>query len=111
MYDFLKRLKDRQLDMHFPVAEITTWCRQHLARTAGPTYRILDIGLGTGRELNAIRDSCKEYAPELYGVESREDHLRAREADGITASRVDIERQALPYQDQFFDIVLSSHVI
>jgi SAM-dependent methyltransferase len=111
MDGYLKRLKDRHMDLHYPVEELARWCREHLARAAGPTYRILDVGLGSGRDLKAIRGACLEYAPELYGIENREDWVREHASGGIATCRLDIEREALPFPDGFFDIVLSNQVI
>jgi SAM-dependent methyltransferase len=111
MYNYLKQLKNRHYDLHFPVEDLASWCRDHLQQTAGPVYRILDIGLGTGRDLKAIANACREHTLELYGVESRQSWVEQRRADGIATVGLNIEREALPYQDEFFDIVLSNQVI
>ena len=111
MYKFVKQWKNRHDDLHFPTEDLASWCRDHLRRSSGPVYRMLDIGLGTGRDLKAIARSCPEYVLELYGVESRQTWVEQRRADGIATSRLNIEQEALPFSDEFFDIVLSNQVI
>jgi SAM-dependent methyltransferase len=111
MYKYLKQWKDRQNDLHFPTEDLARWCRDHLHRTAGPVYRILDIGLGTGRDLKAIAESCPKGTLELYGVESRQTWVEQRQADGIATSALNIEQEPLPFRDEFFDVVLSNQVI
>jgi SAM-dependent methyltransferase len=111
VFNYLKGLKDRQVALHYPLDHLQRWGRQQLEKTAGPTYRILDIGLGSGRDLKALREFCPEFTLELHGVETREIWTKKAEADGITAHQLDIERDSLPFPEEFFDIVLSNQVI
>jgi len=107
----LRRYKDRNGHQHFLTEKIGSWCRAYLEALPPRRFRALDVGLGTARDLLAVREACKGLELELYGLESLEHHIQHAREVGITTHAVDLERDRLPFDDAFFDIVLSSHVI
>lgn len=72
---------------------------------------ILDIGMGTATDLINIARHFANKAIKLYGVDSYEANVSKAGSKGIEALRLDIERQSLPFTDNFFDIVIINQVI
>jgi SAM-dependent methyltransferase len=77
--------------------------------------RILDIGLGKGADLINIREQCRKAYPglkiELYGLECYPPNVEAATKQGIQVFPVNIENQSFPFEDGFFDIVLSNQTM
>lgn len=77
--------------------------------------RILDIGLGSGKDLINIRKKCLEAQPglklELFGLECYPPNIEAARKQGIMVSSVNIENQDFPFENGFFDIVLSNQTL
>jgi len=105
----LARLKDHTDDLNFATGRIARWAIDHL-RTAPPPHRVLDIGLGSARDLEAIRDAWPGDI-ELYGIEGQPHWIKQANERGIQTSDIDIERQPIPTDGEFFDVVVANHVI
>jgi ubiquinone/menaquinone biosynthesis C-methylase UbiE len=73
--------------------------------------RILDIGLGQGTDLENITKSLGRDNLELFGVESWEPNIQAAKKKGIKAYPLDIEKDQLPFDDGYFDIVVANQII
>ena len=77
--------------------------------------RILDIGLGSGKDLINIRQKCAEAFPdlklELYGFECYPPNVEAARKEGIEVFPGNVETQKFPFEDQFFDIVVSNQIL
>jgi SAM-dependent methyltransferase len=77
--------------------------------------RILDIGLGSGKDLVNIRQKCAEAFPdlvlELYGLECYPPNVEAAQKQGIQVFPANVETQRFPFDDAFFDIVVSNQII
>jgi len=77
--------------------------------------RILDIGLGIGKDLINIRQKCREAYPQLkidfFGLECYPPNVEAARKEGIQVSSVNIENQHFPFEDGFYDVVLSNQTI
>jgi len=65
--------------------------------------KILDIGCSTGKALKRFND-CGEF--ELYGIDIRDEHV-----DGIEFKTCDIEKEKIPFPDDYFDFVYSKSVL
>lgn len=66
---------------------------------------ILDIGCGDGSLLNKIANN------NLYGIDISPEQLEIAKSRGIKAQNINIDKQNLPYPDNYFDIIISSEVI
>jgi SAM-dependent methyltransferase len=77
--------------------------RAHIDRHVKPGSRILDIGVGLGRLLEPLT----EY--KRYGIDISLDYLKHARARGIDVAMAKIED--LPYQDGFFDAVVTCDVL
>ena len=77
--------------------------------------RILDIGLGAGKDLVNIRRRCLEVHPELkielFGLECYPPNVLAAQKQGIQVFPVNIETQRFPFEQAFFDVVLSNQTL
>ena len=72
-------------------------------------HRCLDIG--GGGDIGGLGAVVRErFAEELHAVDLGDDVERAR-ANGILAERCDIDKEILPYEDDFFDLVVFCSVI
>jgi SAM-dependent methyltransferase len=109
----LRRWKIRADSLHFATPWIADWAARQVDQVRGRPPRVLDVGMGAGRDLLAIRDRCAGIGtpPELYGLESQPARIDAARAAGIRTFGVDLERQRLPADDAFFDMVVANHVI
>ena len=71
--------------------------------------RVLDVGCGTGQLLEALSAACPEA--ELHGVDLTPRMLRkASERLGPAANLRVASAEQLPYEDAYFDVVLSTSV-
>jgi len=77
--------------------------------------RILDIGLGAGKDLVNIREKCAVAYPDLkldlYGLECFPPNVEAAQKQGIKVFSADVERHRYPFENCTFDIVLSNQVL
>jgi len=65
--------------------------------------RVLEIGCGHGRLLEALHDSAREWV----GLDLLEGYLRRAQARGLARTRLVAGRaDALPFQDEAFDAVI-----
>lgn len=111
LYSVLVRIKDSTNHLHFAREQIGRWAREQFDRAGRPPYHVLDIGLGTGSDLKEIRKASAGLDVTLHGLESIPDCVRnAREA-GINAYPINIERDSLPFPDEFFEVVVANQVI
>jgi SAM-dependent methyltransferase len=105
------RWKVRADALHFATDWIATWACRRAGEVTGRPMRVLDVGLGGGRDLLAIRQRCGAGGVELFGVESQQPLVEAARANGIQTFAVNLERDRLPMADGFFDLVIANHVI
>jgi SAM-dependent methyltransferase len=77
--------------------------------------RILDIGLGSGKDLVNIRQKCLAARPgmkiEMFGLECYPPNVEMAQKQGIQVFSVNIETQKFPFEDGFFDVVLSNQTL
>jgi methionine biosynthesis protein MetW len=64
-------------------------------------HRLLDIGCWSGSFLERVR--TREIYRELYGVDAVADSVAQVQSKGFEARLVDLNHDALPFEDAFFD--------
>ena len=72
-----------------------------------PWQRVLVDGCGVGMYVKALQP----YAAQIYGIDIEPDHLRLAVADVPTARLQLAACEALPYPDDYFDLLLSHEVL
>ncbi len=72
----------------------------------GNKLKILDVGCGEGSLLEPF---CKSQ--DCYGVDVSEGQLKQAAAKGIRTYRADLENGELPFEDEFFDLIVCSETI
>ena len=70
--------------------------------------KILDIGAGSGHSLFPLKNNGWG---ELWAVDIDDFNKGTFEKAEIIFNQVDVEKQPLPYQNNFFDVIISFHVI
>ena len=78
-------------------------------RSISPIERALDIGAGSGTDLEAVR-RCSPGAA-LYAVESYPPNVEKLQQAKIEVLQANVERHALPFADEFFDVVMSNQTL
>lgn len=73
----------------------------------GSGRRVLDIGCNDGRESERLIRAGNE----VYGIEISEDVARLAEQKGVRMSVLDVEEDALPFPDGFFDAIIACEII
>lgn len=72
---------------------------------------VLDIGVGSGRDLMNVKERFRKTEVMLYGVDSYIPNVKRAQEMGIETHYLDIERQQLPFLNNFFDIVIANQII
>jgi SAM-dependent methyltransferase len=110
MREFLLKLKAGTEELNYGRDVLANYALEIAADK--PSLRILDIGLGSGKDLLNIRGKCQQAFPklklELYGLECYAPNVEAARKAGIQVSSVNIETETFPFADNFFDVVLTN---
>jgi methionine biosynthesis protein MetW len=74
-----------------------------------PYDRVLDVGAGSGADLEAARLAC----PSMNGfaVESFPPNVLALSKRGVHVHAVNVERDALPFDNASFDVIMSNQTL
>ncbi len=90
---------------------ILNMVEKYIIETNCYSPKILDLGAGQGIDLGNIAKSFRNHKLDLYGIDNYEPNIKAVMNMGIPASQLNIERESLPYCDQYFDIIIVNQVI
>src|SRR4051812_5861788 len=88
------------------------WGREQiraLLRKAAPYKSVLDIGAGTGLDLEAARAISPQTA--LHAVEVYPPYASDLEKKGVTVHRIDIEREPFPIDENAMDVVIANQIL
>jgi len=69
---------------------------------------ILDVGCGTGI-MGAVL--LNNYSCWVFGIDKNKPHLELARKKGLLINNADLEKDNLPYQNEFFDVVLCCETI
>ena len=71
--------------------------------------RVLDLGCGYGGMTKLVTNFFS--ATEAYGVDINPDRLKVAESRGLHTTRANIDTDKLPFEPDYFDLVISNGVI
>ena len=71
--------------------------------------KILDLGCGNGTQTKYIVKLVS--ATEAYGIDINQTYLKEAEKTGINGIRADLNTDKLPFDDDYFDLIILSEVI
>ncbi len=113
MRKFLLKLKAGTEELNYGREVLANYM---LEISAGKKHlRILDIGLGAGKDLVNIRRQCLAANPqlkiELYGLECYPPNVEAAKKQDIQVFPVNIETHRFPFENEYFDVVLSNQTL
>lgn len=111
MRTLLARLKSGTEDLNYGRAIIAGMARRHAGAPRAEPLRVLDLGFGSGADLENIRAGMDGRAMELFGVDSYEPNVRAGRNRGVEVVSLDLERDRLPFTDASLDLVVANQVL
>ena len=111
MRTFFTRIKTGTEDLNYGREIIAAMVTLNVKKEMDEPLRILDVGLGTGADLLNMKNIFDSTPPDLHGIDSYQPNIMRAKANGITVHTVDIERDALPYNTGFFDLVIANQII
>jgi SAM-dependent methyltransferase len=74
-----------------------------------PYRRVLDIGAGSGADLETARLACPSM--KAYAVESFPANVQALKDKAVHVHGVNVERESLPFDDESFDVVMTNQTL
>lgn len=106
MPTFLTRLKNKYTheEDHCGREIIVSWLKSHGAENA----RVLDVGCGDGTDLLSLKAGVPSV--HLYGVDIMQACVDECESKGIRALVLNLEHQEIPFDAEYFDIVIANQV-
>jgi len=86
----------------------------HLLRSAGRSLqgqRVLEIGFGSGAVLFSFDKNCEVHGLEISRSAIERAEQKAQEMGYAAYSFRLVTDESLPYADEFFDLIIASHVV
>ena len=104
MNTYVKVIYDEE---RYPKTDYTYLLCEHILQHYHilPGAKLMEVGCGRGDQLNHFED----LGLEVFGVDLSADDHSAR--NGITVVSCDLERDSIPYDSNFFDVVYSKSFI
>jgi SAM-dependent methyltransferase len=107
--DAFRQISKKTAYLNYGRDMISKWCCKYF--TNNDSIRVLDIGCGTGMDLQNIKNSLEGKEVELCGVEFNEQNIKKAREKGIRVFQMDIEKDVIPVEDGFFDIVIANQIL
>ena len=105
------RLKSGTEKLNYGRDIIAGMAARHAAGLGANPLRLLDLGLGSGADLENIRAALGRRTLVLFGVDSYEPNVRAGQGRGVEVFSLDIEREPLPFDDASIHLVVANQVL
>ncbi len=71
--------------------------------------KILDLGCGNGNQIKNIVELVS--ATETFGIDIDQTKLKEAEKNGVSGIRADLNTDEVPFDDDYFDLIILSEVI
>jgi SAM-dependent methyltransferase len=91
---------------HYPDEEVVRFLMRHKGRS----FRVLDLGSGSGKNTGVILDLGFEAVCADYSQPGLDYTLARFKGRNLTANFVDFTKQPLPYADGAFDLIIAIQV-
>jgi SAM-dependent methyltransferase len=111
MRTLLSKLKSGTEDLNYGRDVIAGMAKRQAEALPGDLLRILDLGLGSGADLETIRGALSGRGVVMCGVDSYEPNVRRARERGVEVWSLDIERETLPVADAALDLVVANQVL
>jgi SAM-dependent methyltransferase len=111
MRALLSKLKAGTEELNYGRDLIAGMAKRQAKTLPGDPIRILDLGLGSGADLENIRNALTGREVALYGVDSYEPNVARGRQRGVEVWSLDIERAPLPIADASLDLVVANQVL
>jgi SAM-dependent methyltransferase len=111
MRTLLAKLKSGTEELNYGREIIVCMARRQACTVGVKQMRVLDLGMGSGADLENIRMALSGRKLELMGVDSYEPNLRAARERGVAVASLDLEREPLPFSTDSMDIVVANQVL
>lgn len=108
----IKDYKDENLILNYGRPIILAWVKEFaLVRLGG--IKVLDVGCGPGDDLENIIKLLSQHNKmvEAHGLEFNPAYQSAARLKGIQVEEINLEKDAWPYQDAYFDVVIINQVL
>lgn len=81
--------------------------------TSHAKVKIFDIGVGKGDDLRNVRSKFKDtnIKLNLYAIDHNIENISALKQQNISLSYISIEKDSLPFDNQFFDVIIANQII
>lgn len=107
----LAKLKSGTEKLNYGRDIVAGMAARHAAGLAASPLRLLDLGLGSGADLENIRAALGHRTLALFGVDSYEPNVQAGRDRGVEVFSLDIEREPLPFGDASLHLVVANQVL
>lgn len=104
-------LKEKTTYLNYGREIIVNWCSEYVGDINRHEIKLLDIGCGRGTDLLNIKGTVKNKRIELFGVEYYEPNARQAKQNGLQVLSINIEKESIPVEDEFFDVVIANQII
>jgi SAM-dependent methyltransferase len=105
----LFQLKSGTEHLNYGREIVAAWVVDYCKTLDGKPH-LLDLGLGMATDLLTIRGGLERDLA-LFGVDSYEPNIVLARDHNIAVAQLDIEQDALPYDEEFFDVVIANQVL
>lgn len=111
MRTLLAKLKSGTEELNYGREIIAGMARRHAGAASAEPLRVLDLGLGSGADLENIRTALAGRKLKLMGVDSYEPNLRAARERDVEVASLNLEREPLPFATASLDMVVANQVL
>lgn len=109
--EFFVNLKAKSEYLNYGRPIFTEWGRAAVAGSESKKpFSVLDLGCGHGTDLLNIQ-AATEKKLKLYGIENYPPYVAECRQQGIEIASLDIEKDAYPYAEQSFDLILANQIL
>lgn len=109
--DYFRNLRRGTEHLDYGRDIIVLMAKKYFLHNDFDEFKLLDIGAGGGTDLRNIQEKLFNYNMSLYGIDSYKPNTKKLRKIGISAYQANIERDNLPFEDNYFDIVIANQVV